>query len=479
MKNIVTILFQFFFVIVVFAQEAPKPIYSIEAKRGGTSIGTITVEMFPLPAPKHVRYFDSLVAIKFYDSLAFHRVVPAFVIQGGDPNSRNKPRETWGNGDPSQTNIPAEFNNIAYARGVLGAARDTDPNSANSQFFICVANAFSLNAQYTAYGRVLAGMNFVDTIVAAPRDANDNPLEKIIMFVTKTGMDSSKPTVPVQLNPAPNAGRITPDSNLIWSSVAGAVLYQLDIATDSNFANKIFSTEIGASSYKLATVQLGLKKYYWRVSANNGGYRSSFSPVRSFTTSISIPLLASPANRDTNQPGNVTLKWNNVQGATSYHVQVATNALFSQTALVFDQKGITDTLKQMNGLQLTKKHYWRVAAETPEYEGAFCLQWNFTTGTNTSVMDRAEVPGTFALHQNFPNPFNPTTNISYQLSEKTAAVLTVFDALGRVVTTLVNEVKGPGNYSVTFDRADLMSGVYFYRLQAGSFVETKRLVLMK
>lgn len=460
-------------------QEAPKTIYSIESKRGGISIGTITVEMFPLPAPKHVRYFDSLVAIKFYDSLAFHRVVPAFVIQGGDPNSRNMPRETWGNGDPSQTNIPAEFNNIAYARGVLGAARDTDPNSANSQFFICVANAFSLNAQYTAYGRVLTGMNIVDTIVAAPRDANDNPLEKIIMFITKTGVDSSKPSVPVQLNPAPNAARITPDSNLIWTAVPGAVLYWLQIARDSMFVDTIFNVEIGASSYKLSAVQLGLKKYYWRVAANNGGYRSAFSPVRSFTTSVSIPVLASPANSATNQPGNVTLKWNAVAGAASYHVQVATNALFSQTALVFDQKGITDTVKQMNGLQLTKKHYWRVAAETPEYEGAYCLQWNFTTGTNTSVGAGSGILHDYALDQNYPNPFNPTTMISYQLPEKTFAVLRVFDALGRVVTTLVNDVKEPGNYSVPFDGSDLMSGVYFYRLQAGSFIETKRLVLMK
>ncbi|MFA6439272.1 MAG: peptidylprolyl isomerase, partial [Bacteriovoracaceae bacterium] len=170
--KIVNTIILFLFSLPLLAQQSAKPIYTITTEREGTQIGSFSIELFPLAAPKHVRYFDSLVAIKFFDSLAFHRVVPGFVIQGGDPNSRNLPRETWGNGDPSQTTIPAEFNNIAYARGVLGAARDTDPNSANSQFFICVANAFSLNAQYTAYGRVLSGMNFVDTIVAAPRDAN-------------------------------------------------------------------------------------------------------------------------------------------------------------------------------------------------------------------------------------------------------------------------------------------------------------------
>ncbi|HAP36468.1 MAG TPA: peptidylprolyl isomerase, partial [Bacteroidetes bacterium] len=153
-----------FMVSLSFSQlQASKPIYTIETKRDGAVIGTFTIELFPLIAPKAVAYFDSLVSIKFFDSTAFHRVVPGFVIQGGDPNSKYLPRETWGNGDPNQKNVPAEFNNVAYARGVLGAARDTDPNSANSQFFICVANAYSLNAQYTAYGKVISGMNIVDT----------------------------------------------------------------------------------------------------------------------------------------------------------------------------------------------------------------------------------------------------------------------------------------------------------------------------
>ncbi len=460
-------------------QETPKPIYSIESKREGVSIGTFTIELFPLAAPKHVRYFDSLVAIKFYDSLAFHRVVPGFVIQGGDPNSLNKPRETWGNGDSSQTNIPAEFNNIAYARGVLGAARDTDPNSANSQFFICVANAFSLNAQYTAYGKVLTGMNIVDTIVAAPRDANDNPLKKIEMFVRRIGADSSVPSIPSLINPAPNAGRITKDSNLVWSAVPGAVLYRLQIAADSGFSQKIFDQEIGSISYKLTTVELGLKKYFWRVYANNGGYKSGYSAIRSFATAVSIPQLVTPPTGSSDQPANVLLGWSPVNGAVSYHVQVATNALFTQSALVFDQKGITDTTKQMSGLQTLKKHYWRVSAETAEYEGAFGLQWNFTTGLSTSVTQSEAVPSEFSLGQNFPNPFNPSTTITYAIPSAEAVTLKVFDVLGKEIATLVNETKSPGRFSVAFDAAASVSGIYFYQLRAGGFVETKKMVLMK
>lgn len=460
-------------------QEAAKPIYKIESFREGVSIGSFNVELFPLIAPKAVRYFDSLVTIKFYDSTAFHRVVPGFVIQGGDPNSKHLPRETWGNGDTSQTNVPAEFSNVSYARGVLGAARDTDPNSANSQFFICVANATSLNAQYTAYGKVVSGINICDSIVASPRDANDNPLKKIDMFVTKIGTNDSVPAVPVTIGPANNAGRITLDSSLTWSAVSGAVLYLVEIAADSNFSTKIFSGEIASPGYTLKSVQLGMKKYFWRVCANNGGHRSAFTTVRSFTTAISIPAMLQPVSGSTNVPANVWLRWNVVPVAVSYHLQVSTTSTFTQAGIVFDQKGIVDTVKQMSGLQLTKKHYWRVSAETQEYEGAFSQQWNFSTGTSTIVTISEEIPKQFSLGQNYPNPFNPTTTISYNLPVSGFVSLKIFDLLGKEITALVNESKEPGIYSATFDASKLVSGIYFYRLSAGEFIQTKKLILMK
>ncbi len=459
--------------------QTSKPIYKIETKREGTVIGSFTIELFPLIAPKAVAYFDSLVSIKFFDSTAFHRVVPGFVIQGGDPNSKHLPRETWGNGDSTQKNVPAEFNNVAYARGILGAARDNDPNSANSQFFICVANAFSLNAQYTAYGKVISGMNIVDTIVAAPRDVNDNPLKKIEMFVTKIGMNDSVPAVPSLILPAPNANRISLDSNLIWSSVSGAVMYHLEIASDLNFFALVFSADIGTSSYTLKSIQLGLKKYYWRVNANNGGHVSGFSQVRSFISAIAIPILQFPENVSTSQPGNVWIRWSPALGAISYHLQVSTNSIFTQAGIVFDLKGITDTVKQMSGLQLSKKHYWRVSAETPEYEGAFGLQWTFTTGTSTGVGDQQTVPEQFSLSQNYPNPFNPTTVINYQLPINNHTMLKVYDLLGTEVVTLVDEMKAAGNYAIKFDGKNLSSGIYFYQLRSGNFVKTNKMLLMR
>lgn len=163
----------------------PHYIISVKLKEANQDLGEIELELFPQVAPKHVRNFDSLVSIKFFDGCAFHRVIPGFMIQGGDPNSKDKPKNTWGYGDPSQTRVPAEFNDIKHERGILSAARSNDPNSATSQFFIMVASAPHLDGQYTAYGKVVSGMDVVDKIVNQPRDGRDNPLDKVEMTIRK------------------------------------------------------------------------------------------------------------------------------------------------------------------------------------------------------------------------------------------------------------------------------------------------------
>lgn len=166
--------------------ETIKPKYEISVTHGGKALGKILIQTYPDVAPKMCRNFDSLVTSGFYNGTAFHRVIPSFMIQGGDPNSKNKPRETWGQGDPSQTLIPAEFSKIKHDRGILSTARRGDNiNSATSQFFICVAPSYFLDGQYTVFGNVVEGMDIVDKIVNAPRDARDNPNEKIEMQIKK------------------------------------------------------------------------------------------------------------------------------------------------------------------------------------------------------------------------------------------------------------------------------------------------------
>jgi peptidyl-prolyl cis-trans isomerase B (cyclophilin B) len=195
MKKIVLILSLITLIIIMTncSSEVPNEdyIYFIEAKVEGVSIGKIKVELWPKLAPKTVHNFDSLARAGAYDGTAFHRVIPGFMIQGGDPNSKNKPKNTWGMGDPSQKKVPAEFSETPHDRGILSMARSQDINSASSQFFIVVSSSRFLDNQYTVFGQVLDGMDIVDKIVNMPRDEKDNPLEKVEMYVT-VGKGTSK-----------------------------------------------------------------------------------------------------------------------------------------------------------------------------------------------------------------------------------------------------------------------------------------------
>jgi len=147
-----------------------------------TKFGEITLKFFPEVAPKHVNSFIELASSGFYDGTTFHRVVPGFVIQGGDPNTKSEDRSQHGTGGPGYT-LEAEFSDLPHKRGTLSMARAASPDSAGSQFFICVAAAAFLDNQYTVFGEVSEGMDVVDEIVAQPRDSSDNPNERVEMKV--------------------------------------------------------------------------------------------------------------------------------------------------------------------------------------------------------------------------------------------------------------------------------------------------------
>lgn len=149
-----------------------------------TRHGDMVIKFFPEVAPKHVESFKKLTKDGFYDGTAFHRVIPGFMIQGGDPNSKDPDaRHLHGTGGPGY-HLPAEFNNRSHKRGIVSMARAQDPNSAGSQFFICVSDATFLDGQYTVFGEVIEGMDVADKIVAEPRDARDNPNERVEMKVS-------------------------------------------------------------------------------------------------------------------------------------------------------------------------------------------------------------------------------------------------------------------------------------------------------
>ena len=146
-----------------------------------TGFGNIKFSLLSDIAPETVRNFSQLAKSKFYNETLFHRVIPGFMIQGGDPNTKNPDKSTWGQGGPGY-NLKAEFNTRSHLRGIVSMARANDPDSAGSQFFIITSDSTFLDRQYTVFGEVVDGMEVADKIVNLPRDGNDCPNQEVKML---------------------------------------------------------------------------------------------------------------------------------------------------------------------------------------------------------------------------------------------------------------------------------------------------------
>ena len=156
-----------------------------------TSKGRIVVMFYPKKAPKHVENFKKLANMKFYDGTRFHRCIPGFMIQGGDPNSKDLGKANqWGTGgymqDGKEHMLKAEFNDVKHVRGILSMARSQDPDSASSQFFIMHDTSPSLDGQYSAFGKAVQGLDVVDAIVATGDGNNNGAVEPKNAVVLKS-----------------------------------------------------------------------------------------------------------------------------------------------------------------------------------------------------------------------------------------------------------------------------------------------------
>lgn len=138
-----------------------------------TNMGTFSFKFYPEDAPQTVASFKKLANKGFYDGLIFHRVIAGFMMQGGDPTGT-------GTGGPGYT-IKAEFNKHSHVAGTVSMARSGDPDSAGSQFFVCLAPASHLDGQYTVFGQVIDGMDVVDAIGKTKTDRGDRPIEEVVM----------------------------------------------------------------------------------------------------------------------------------------------------------------------------------------------------------------------------------------------------------------------------------------------------------
>ena len=190
------------------------------------------------------------------------------------------------------------------------------------------------------------------------------------------------------------------------------------------------------------------------------------------------PILVSPQNGALLVETNPLLDWDNSLNAESYRVQVSTDSLFTST--VYDSSGIPYSEFQIpnNGLNINTTYYWRVNATNVTGTSPWSAIFHFTTGA-TNITCYNEIPKEFKLYNNYPNPFNPTTKIKFDIPKSSYVKLIVYDVLGREIKTLVNEKLNAGRYEVSWPGRVYPSGVYFYKMVTDDYVSVKRMVLLK
>lgn len=457
MKKLITILVLTASTVAANAQFTGKPIYNIRVERVDTLIGNIEVELFPNIAPLHAFNFDSIVNLNAFDSSAFHRVISGFMIQGGELVPT-----------PSTNNINAEFSEVPHDRGILSAARAQSINSATSQFFICHAGSYWLDGNYSVYGQTISGMDVVDVIANAPTDANDGPLVRISMFITKIGSNDSVPAAPGLVSPADGITGVTSSQTFTWSHVTGAKLYLFEVATDTGFTNVVYSRETKNLSSSLSSLTDSYTNHYWRVRANNGGHYSAGGEVRVFANTMGTPTLLTPTIGASTQT-RPNLDWSDVGQADEYHLVVSTSSNFGNPNLtVVDTVLTASQFKSNPHFQKFVKHYWKVTAMNASGSGDESVTFNFTPTTDSDDFDASISSADLEEVLAYPNP---ATN-SIRLQVESPSKIRIYDSSGKLVQTAELNTS-----NIEVDIRQLKKGVYTFILNSksgaskGSFVK--------
>ena len=316
-----------------------------------------------------------------------------------------------------------------------------------------------------------AGGQYSFVVTALDRNYNESEPSNILLI--------APPGVPVLAAPLNGASSVAESVLVKWRAVPAASAYMLQVSTDSTFASAfVVNDSTIMDTAKVVRGYPGQSAVYWRVRSSNGAGASAFSSAFTFTTGFpGLTIALYPPNVGTDIPTQPTLRWARNPAAGSYRLQLALNASFSPALL--DTTGLTDTTFTPAPLEYYKIYFWRLRAKNLIGEADWPAYSRFRTVQLTAVEGQPGTPENFALSQNYPNPFNPTTTIQIAVPTAGRVVLKVFDVLGKEETTLVDAEMPAGSYTVTFDASRLASGTYFYRMQAGEFVATKRMLLLK
>ena len=290
-------------------------------------------------------------------------------------------------------------------------------------------------------------------------------------------------------SPGPGAPSLTSPANLAsaqpttvvfgWNAVTGATEYHFQLGTDSTCTTGLIKNDSSLSTNSRTVVGLAIyTKYYWRVRAKNTGGFGAFSQIWSFTTAMPVPaqvLLASPATNATVQGDSVLLSWQpSSPSVQMYWIDHAVDNAFTFVGT----DSTADTSVVVHQLIPNKTYYWRVRARNVGGYGPFSETRTFNV-IIAGIEQLGGVPKSFELSQNYPNPFNPTTNIEFTVPKSGMVRLEIANLLGQQVAMLVDQTMSAGRYVVQFNAANFPSGLYLYRLTAGSTVMTRKMMLVK
>jgi len=283
------------------------------------------------------------------------------------------------------------------------------------------------------------------------------------------------PNPPGLLMPPNNATNVSVNTTFDWNGASGATYYVFQLSKSLLFDSLVIND---TTPLPPITLQYNTQ-YYWRMKSGNGCGTSNWTPVwtfRTVQTQLTPPILICDT---ANVPLNPTLDWYDVPAAITYRIQISTLPTFA-SVIINTVVTVSQYTVPSGALSYCTHFYWRVNATNTGGTSPWSTICSFTTITQSGIRNvSSEVPTENKLYSNYPNPFNPITNVQFSMCNAGNVKLVVYDIQGREVQTLVNEYMKPGTYEATFDGSQLTSGVYFYRISTGDFTETRKMLLLK
>jgi hypothetical protein len=300
-------------------------------------------------------------------------------------------------------------------------------------------------------------------------------------YFARYRLPGSAPNKPTLIYPNNNETISLQNPVFKWNDYGSGTYFRIQVSTTSDFLHLVYDKNSVLNSYFPSdNLSLGAT-YYWRVCATNIFGVSEWSDVWSFkveksTFGLSRVILSLPLNNSTNITMYTQLIWLPLAGATSYHLQLALDPGYSE--LMIDEYNITPAYFQITRLLSNMKYYWRVRATNGREWSMWSEEWNFTTKVVSGIEGQTE-PGEYIICNNYPNPFNPKTNISFELPVSNYVILKIYDIRGREIKTLVDQYKPAGKSTVEWMPENIPSGIYYYKIAAGDKFKMGRMVYMK